>query len=81
METEDATISKATQLEVVLRLHGQFRRCLEPLHATPLQAGVVLYLQRHGEAKVKDAAAAFRGLHPCPLGFFVDNLWAFPHHK
>jgi hypothetical protein len=36
-----------TQLKRVLWLHGQFRRCLEPIGVTPLQAGVLLPLHRH----------------------------------
>ena len=47
-----------TLLELVLQLHGEFRRRLAPLHVTPLQAGVILYLHRHGAAKLKDVAAA-----------------------
>ena len=49
-----------TLLELVLQLHGEFRRSLEPIRVTPLQAGVLLYLQRHMDAKVTDAAAALR---------------------
>ena len=47
-----------TLLELVLRAQGDFRRCLEPILVTPLQAGVILYLQRHMGAKLTDAAAA-----------------------
>ena len=47
-----------TTLERVLQLHGQFRRGLEPLRVTPLQAGVLLFLRRHPEAKVTDTADA-----------------------
>jgi DNA-binding MarR family transcriptional regulator len=49
-----------TLLELVLRLHGDFRRSLEPIRVTPLQAGVLLYLQRHMDARVTDAATALR---------------------
>ena len=52
---EDLTI-----LELVLQLHGEFRRSLEPIRVTPLQAGVLLFLRRHAEAKVSDGAAALR---------------------
>jgi hypothetical protein len=31
-----------TLLELVLRLHGEFRKSLEPIRVTPLQAGVLL---------------------------------------
>jgi DNA-binding MarR family transcriptional regulator len=47
-----------TLLELVLRLEGEFRRSLEPIRVTPLQAGVLLYLQRHMDAKLTDAADA-----------------------
>ena len=42
----------------MLQLHGEFRRSLEPIRVTPLQAGVLLFLRRHPEAKVTDAADA-----------------------
>jgi MarR family transcriptional regulator, lower aerobic nicotinate degradation pathway regulator len=45
-------------LELVLRLHGEFRRCLEPIHVTPLQAGVMLYLRQHVESRLTEAATA-----------------------
>ena len=44
----------------MLQLHGEFRRSLEPIRVTPLQAGVLLYLQRHMDARVTDAATALR---------------------
>ncbi|TSA01073.1 MAG: MarR family transcriptional regulator [Nitrospiraceae bacterium] len=47
-----------TLLELVLQLHGEFRRTLEPIRVTPLQAGVVLFLCRHVEANMTDTAAA-----------------------
>ena len=47
-----------TLLELVLRVQGEFRRTLEPIRVTPLQAGMLLYLQRHTDAKLTDAAAA-----------------------
>jgi DNA-binding MarR family transcriptional regulator len=50
---EDLTI-----LELVLQLHGEFRRSLEPIRVIPLQAGVLLFLRRHAEARVTDTAAA-----------------------
>jgi DNA-binding MarR family transcriptional regulator len=49
-----------TLLELVLRLEGEFRRSLEPIRVTPLQAGVILFLRRHADANVTDAAAAIR---------------------
>src|SRR5512140_1664817 len=53
-----------TLLEQVLQLHGEFRRSLDPIRVTPLQAGVILYLQRHMDAKLTDAAAALRVRQP-----------------
>ena len=47
------------QLELVLHMHGAFRRSLEPIRVTPLQAGVILFLRRHERPRVQDAAAAF----------------------
>lgn len=49
-----------TLLELVLQLHGDFRRSLEPIRVTPLQAGVLLFLRRHAEANVTDTATALR---------------------
>ena len=48
----------STLLELVLQLHGDFRRTLTPIRVTPLQGGVILFLHRHAEARVTDAAAA-----------------------
>ena len=50
---------KPTLLELVLRVQGEFRRSLEPLQVTPLQAGVILFLRRHEDGRVKDLATAF----------------------
>ena len=47
-----------TLMELVLRAHGEFRRSLEPIRVTPLQAGVMLFLRRHADAKLTDAADA-----------------------
>jgi DNA-binding MarR family transcriptional regulator len=55
---------KLTLLELVLQLHGEFRRSLEPIRVTPLQAGVLLFLRRHADAKLTDAAAALRVRQP-----------------
>ena len=49
-----------TLLELVLQLHGEFRRSLEPIRVTPLQAGVLLFLRRHANARMTDAATALR---------------------
>ena len=45
-------------LEQVLQLHGDFRRRLEPIRVTPLQAGVLLFIRRHANARMTDTAAA-----------------------
>jgi hypothetical protein len=45
-----------TTLERVLQWHGQFRRSLEPHRVTPLQAALLLFMSRHAEAKLTDAA-------------------------
>ena len=62
-----------TLLEVVLRMHGDFRRRLEPIGVTPLQAGVMLYLHRHPDAKMKDTAAAL-SVQPPTLTAVIDDL-------
>lgn len=48
-----------TLLESALRLQGEFRRSLEPLHVTPLQAAMILFLHRHENGRVSDLAIAF----------------------
>ena len=49
---------KLTLLELALQLEGDIRRRLEPIRVTPLQAGVLLFLCRHAEARVTDIAEA-----------------------
>jgi len=49
-----------TLLELVLQLHGEFRRSLEPIRVTPRQAGVLLFIRRHANARMTDAATALR---------------------
>lgn len=53
-----------TLLEQVLWQHGQYRRSLEPLGVTPLQAGVLLFLHRHAESNLTDTAAALSVRQP-----------------
>ena len=69
-----------THLELVLQLHGEFRKCLEPIRVTPLQAGVLLFLRRHAEARVTDAATAL-GVRMPTLSLVVTDLvrkrWVF----
>ena len=70
---EHSDQDKRTLLEVVLRVQGDFRRRLEPIGVTPLQAGVMLYLQRHPDAKMKDTAAAL-DVKPPTLTAVIDDL-------
>src|SRR5207249_11914686 len=62
-----------TLLELVLQLHGDFRRSLEPIRVTPLQAGVILFLRRHADAKLTDAADAL-GVRLPTLSEVVKDL-------
>ena len=62
-----------TLLELVLQLHGDFRRSLEPIRVTPLQAGVILFLRRHTDAKLTDAAASL-GVRLPTLSEVVKDL-------
>jgi DNA-binding MarR family transcriptional regulator len=64
---------KLTLLEAVLQLHCEFRKSLEPVRVTPLQAGVLLFLQRHAEARLTDAAAAL-SVTPPTLSEVVKDL-------
>jgi len=66
-------VEALTLLELVLRVQGEFRRSLEPIRVTPLQAGVLLYLQRHRDARVTHAAAALC-LRPPTLSDVVKDL-------
>ena len=47
-----------TLLELLLHLEGTIRRRLEPIRVTPRQAGALLFLHRHAEATLTDAAMA-----------------------
>jgi len=62
-----------TLLEVVLQLHGGFRRSLESIRVTPLQAGVLLFLRRHAEANMTNVATALR-VTPPTLSDVVKDL-------
>ena len=64
---------KPTLLEVVLRVQGDFRRRLAPLQVTSLQAGVMLYLKRHREATLTEAAAAV-GVQPPTVTRVIQDL-------
>ena len=73
-----------TLLELMLQLHGEFRRSLEPIRVTPLQAGVFLFLRRHAEANVTDAAAAL-GVRLPTMSTVVKDLvrkrWVSRHRS
>jgi DNA-binding MarR family transcriptional regulator len=62
-----------TILELVLQLEDDIRRRLEPIRMTPLQAGVLLFLWRHAEARVTDIAAAL-GVRLSTLSGVVTTL-------
>ena len=62
-----------TLLELVLRLEGEFRRSLEPIRVTPLQAGVILFLRRHANAKLTDTATAL-GVKPPTLSQVITDV-------
>ena len=64
---------KLTLLELVLRVQGEFRRSLEPICVTPLQAGMLLFLRRHADARMTDAATALRVRLPT-LSAMVKDL-------
>jgi hypothetical protein len=64
---------RPTILGLVLQLHGEFQRSFEPICVTPLQTGVLLYLRRHADAKLADAAAALRVTLPT-LSTVVKDL-------
>ncbi len=65
--------SESTLLELVLRVQGELRRALAPIGVTPLQAGVLCYLRQHVNARLIDAAAAFR-VEPPTLTDVVQDL-------
>jgi len=62
-----------TTLERVLQWHGAFRRSLGPIRVTPLQAAMLLFVSRHAEAKLKDAANALC-VRPPTLNDVVKDL-------
>lgn len=47
----------STLLEVMLQVHGELRKTLNPIHVTPLQAGVLLFPSGHAKTTMTDAAA------------------------
>src|SRR5215217_324699 len=69
-ENRDADFSA---LEDVIRLHGVLRRQLEPVHVTPLQAAVLLYVQRHTGTRVMRMAKDLK-LQPPTMVNVVQDL-------
>lgn len=62
MQHQDPEVS--TLLEVVLLVYGELRSTLDPIRVTPLQAGVLLFLSRHAETNLTDAAATLSVRQP-----------------
>lgn len=65
--------SETSLLELVLRVQGDLRRALASIGVTPLQAGVLCYLDQHPGARLIDVAAAFR-VEPPTLVVVVQDL-------
>ena len=68
----------------MLQVHGEFRKILEPIRVTPLQAGVMLYLSRHADAKLTDASTTL-GMRLPTLSVVVETLvrkrWVTKHRS
>jgi DNA-binding MarR family transcriptional regulator len=56
-----------------VQVHSEFRKILEPICVTPLQAGVLLFLSRHADANLTDTAIAL-GVKPPTLSTVVTDL-------
>jgi DNA-binding MarR family transcriptional regulator len=50
--------SRLSSLETVLRLQGFFHHRLQPLGVSPIQASMLLYLDRHPQCQVIEIASA-----------------------
>lgn len=50
--------SRLSTLETILRLHGFFHHRLQSLGVSPIQAGMLLYLDRHPQCHVIEIASA-----------------------
>jgi DNA-binding MarR family transcriptional regulator len=73
-----------TLLELALQVQGEFRRSLEPIRVTPLQAGVILYLQRHPDAKLTEATDALCLRLPTlsvVVNDLVEKCWVTRRHS
>ena len=67
-----------TTLERVLQWHGAFRRSLGPIRVTPLQAAMLLFVSRHAETRLTDAARALCVRRPAlteVVKALVRNRW------
>lgn len=45
-------------LQTVLQFHGRYRHLLRPVHVSPMQAGILLFLDRHPGCKLIQVASA-----------------------
>ncbi len=63
--------NKLSILETVLRLQGFFRQRLLPLRLSPMQAAILLHLDRHPVCQLVDLASAFY-LQPESMGANVS---------
>lgn len=52
------TTCRPSTLETVLRLYGFFRHRLHSLGVSPIQAGLLLYLDRHPQCRASEIASA-----------------------
>jgi DNA-binding MarR family transcriptional regulator len=72
-----------TLRDLLLHLEGDIRPRLAPLRVTPSQAGVLLFLRRHAEAKVTDAAMALGVRLPTMMEMvktLVRQGWVIKRH-
>src|SRR6188508_3678771 len=58
MASFQSKTSRPSSLETVLRLQGFFRHRLQPLGVSPIQASMLLYLDRHPQCQVSELASA-----------------------
>ena len=70
---ENTNKNDLSLLELVLQLSGDFRQRLEPIHVTLLQAGLLLFLCRHADASVTEAAAVL-GVTGSTLSGVIKDL-------
>jgi len=67
-----------TTLERVLQWHSAFRRSLGPIRVTPLQGAMLLFVRRHAETRLTDAARALCVRRPTlteVVKALVRNRW------